>query len=267
MDKNLNQNSDEEKEKVDAHIDNGTLEEETINEQASTYQPEINHPNQPVEDQTSGNEESEDSKDKKINFDFDKSVKETKGILKDAVLRPHSLINSSRSISIETSAIILLLLSIIVGVFAYFALRGFMDNMFGGFGSLMGGSIGIDFLFKTMLSWVITFAVGYFSLYLMLRYFGNRKMEHKELLTKYVVVNIPFVLVFSVVLVFFGLVMTDLFMVMYLFSLMLFGMIHVYLFLVNVKKPKFDLFWLISAYLLVLIVMTYYLAGIDLFGF
>lgn len=272
MDKDLNQKphtGDEEK-RPDGSQE-ASNQEETINQHASTYQPEINHPHQEPVQQTEGNSsqnnQSAGSKEKKVNFDFEKSLQETKGIVKDAILRPHSLISSNRSISVETSAIILVLLSLIVGVFGYFALRNIMDNMFGGFGSLFGESIGVDFLFKTMLAWILTFAVGYFSLYFMLSYLGNHKMEHKLLLTKYVIVNIPFVLVFCLVLVFFGLLMIDYFMVMYIFSLMLFGMIHIYLFIVNVKKPKFDLFWLSSGYLFVLILVTYYLAGVELPGF
>lgn len=273
MDKDVNQrpagdaeNTPNEEEKATSN------QEETINQQASTYQPEINHPQQepvqqPAGDNVQVSNEKAGSAEKKINFDFEKSLNETKGIVKDAILRPHTLVSSNRSISIETSAIILVLLSLLVGVFAYFALRNIMENMFGGIGSLMGGSIGADFLFKTMLGWILTFAIGYFSLYIMLSYFGNRKMEHKLLLTKYVIVNIPFVFVFCLVLVFFGLLMIDYFMVMYLFSLMLFGMIHIYLFLVNVSKPKFDLFWLSSAYLFVLIIATYLLAGVEMPGF
>ena len=125
-----------------------------------------------------------------------------------------------------------------------------MENLFGGFGGLFGAEVGINFMFQTMLAWLITFAIGYFSLYVMLHWFGNRKMEHKLLLTKYAIVNIPFALVFCLVFILFGFLMIQYFIVMYVFGLMLFGMIHVYLFLVNVDKPKFDLFWLISGYLL-----------------
>ncbi|GEM_PF-5426867 len=246
-------------------------QEETVNQHASTYQPEINHPRQETAQQTEGtssqSNQNAGSKKKKVNFDYEKSLNETKGIVKDAILRPHSVVSSNRSISVETSAIILALLSLIVGVFAFFALRNIMENMLGGFGGLFGEAIGAEFLFKTMLGWIFTFAVGYFSLYFMLSYFGNRKMEHKLLLTKYVIVSIPFVLVFCLVLILFGLLMIEYFMVMYIFSLMLFGMIHIYLLIVNVKKPKFDLFWLSSGYLLVLLLVTYYLAGIELPGF
>ena len=141
-----------------------------------------------------------------------------------------------------------------------------MENLFGGFGGLFGAEVGISFMFQTMLAWLITFAIGYFSLYVMLHWFGNRKMEHKLLLTKYAIVNIPFALVFCLVFILFGFLMIQYFIVMYVFGLMLFGMIHVYLFLVNVDKPKFDLFWLISGYLLVLIVLTYLIAGIEIPG-
>src|SRR5699024_8411383 len=156
---------------------------------------------------------------------------------------------------------------VIIGVLAYFSMQNLLDNLFGGLGSLFGSSdIGISFMFQTMLGWIVTFAVGYFSLYLMLQYFGNRKMAHKELLTKYVTVIIPYVIVFCVVLILFGFLMIDYFMMMYTFSLLLFGMVHVYLFIVNAGKPKFDLFWLSTAYLFVLTVVTYLISGMDMPG-
>lgn len=270
MDKNNGQQLEGDYEKGTDEKSTASPQEQTIHQHASTCQEEIQPTHQENVQQPSNVNENQqketDSKDKKVNFNFDRSLNESKGILKDAIIKPHSVINSNRSISLETSVIIFVFLSFILGVFAYFSVKNLMDNMFGGLGSFFGSSIGIEFLFKTMFGWLVTFAVGYFTLYYMLSYFGNRKMEHKLLLTKYVTVNIPFVLVFCIVFVLFGLLAIEYFMIMYVFGLMLFGMIHIYLFLVNVKKPKFDMFWLSAGYLLVLLVATYLLTGID-FGF
>ncbi|OZU89390.1 hypothetical protein CIL03_06650 [Virgibacillus indicus] len=201
-------------------------------------------------------------KENKINFDFGKSVNETKGILKDAILRPHSVVKSNHTISIETSAIILLLLSLIIGI------CGFLFYKFGFDGLLsMFRDIGIMFLITSTLSWILTFAIGYASIYFFLAYLGNRKMSHRELLTKYVIVNIPFTLVFALVILFFGFLLVDLFVITYVFSLMLYGVIHIYLFLVHMDKPKFDLYWLMAGYLLLLTVLSYQLTGIDFASF
>lgn len=270
MDKDSNQTPpNQEEEPREDSQDPSVAQKDTVNEQASTREAEVNHyGEQPMQESSlvSSEKKSSSSEDKKINFDFEKSLNETKGILKDAILKPHTLIKSNRTISLETSAIIFVLLAVLIGIVAYFSYRSLMENLFGGFGGLFGAEVGIDFMFKTMLAWLITFAVGYFSLYFMLQFFGNRKMEHKLLLTKYAIVNIPFALVFCLVFILFGFLMVEFFIVMYVFGLMLFGMIHVYLFLVNVDKPKFDLFWLISGYLLVLIVLTYLIAGIEIPG-
>ncbi len=88
-------------------------------------------------------------------------------------------------------------------------------------------------------------------------------MEHKDLLTKYAIVNIPYVLVFCLVTLFFGLVLIDLFIVTYVFSLLLFGFIHVYLFLALMEKSRYDIFWTLAVYQLVLIAASYYLVGMD----
>lgn len=61
--------------------------------------------------------------------------------------------------------------------------------------------------------------------------------------------------------------MVDLFVVTYVFALMLYGVIHIYLYLVHMRKPKFDLYWTIAGYLLVLIVATHLLNGIDFSAF
>lgn len=259
MDKNLNPDSENNENQTEEEITDP--QEETLHQHASTTQPDIHTPHQANMEQSSNQQETKSRN--KINFDFGKSMNESKSIVKDAVFRPHSLIVSNRSISIETSVIIFVILTILVGVSAYFSVKNFMDNAFGGFGSLFGPSIGIDFLFLTMLGWLATFAIGYFSLYFMLSYFGNRKMDHQLLLTKYAIVNIPFVLVFCLIFTLFGFVLIDFFLIMYVFGLMLFGMIHIYLFLMNVDKPKYDLFWLSSGYLLVLLVATYFITGID----
>lgn len=269
MDKDNNQHPQQNPEQGSEENEGVDPQEETEREHASTYQPEIHPPGQhtiPHSDREPENQQSQggaDGEKKKVNFDFEKSLNESKGIFKDAIVKPHTLITSNRSISWETSVIIFVLLSLLVGVFAYFSMQNMMENMFGGLGSFMGAEIEIGFLFRTMLGWLATFAVGYFSIYFMLSYFGNNKMDHKLLLTKYVTVNIPFVSVFLVVFILFGFVIIELFMVMYIFALMLFGMIHIYLFLMNVKKPKYDLFWMSSAYLFVLLIATYYITGID----
>lgn len=267
MDKNNDQQLEGDYEGEREEKSTATPQQETIHQHASTYQEGIQPTHQENVQQSSDANENQqketNSKNKKINFDFDKSLNESKGILKDAIIKPNSVINSNRSISLETSVIIFVLLSIILGIFAYFSVKNLMDNMFGGLGGFLGSSVGIEFLFQTMLGWLITFALGYFSLYYMLSFFGNRKMEHKILLTKYVTVNIPFVFVFCIIFVLFGLLAIEYFMIMYVFGLMLFGMIHIYLFLANVNKPKFDLFWLSAGYLFVLLVATYLLTGID----
>lgn len=138
------------------------------------------------------NEEKKEN-NSSINFDFGESVKETKGILKDAILRPHAIVSSTRTIRMETSALILLSLSLLIGI-CYFL---FYKFGFEGMLSLFA-DVGVMFIITSILSWMITFAIGYFSLYLLLMYFGDRKMDHKELLTKYAIVNIPFTLVFFV---------------------------------------------------------------------
>ncbi|PWU69130.1 MULTISPECIES: hypothetical protein [Gracilibacillus] len=207
------------------------------------------------------NEEKKEN-NSSINFDFGESVKETKGILKDAILRPHAIVSSTRTIRMETSALILLSLSLLIGI-CYFL---FYKFGFEGMLSLFA-DVGVMFIITSILSWMITFAIGYFSLYLLLMYFGDRKMDHKELLTKYAIVNIPFTLVFCLVILFFGFLMVDLFVVTYVFALMLYGVIHIYLYLVHMRKPKFDLYWTIAGYLLVLIVATHLLNGIDFSAF
>ncbi|WP_277680146.1 hypothetical protein [Gracilibacillus dipsosauri] len=207
------------------------------------------------------NEEKKEN-NSSINFDFGESVKETKGILKDAILRPHAIVSSTRTIRMETSALILLSLSLLIGI-CYFL---FYKFGFEGMLSLFA-DVGVMFIITSILSWMITFTIGYFSLYLLLMYFGDRKMDHKELLTKYAIVNIPFTLVFCLVILFFGFLMVDLFVVTYVFALMLYGVIHIYLYLVHMRKPKFDLYWTIAGYLLVLIVATHLLNGIDFSAF
>ncbi|MHA6250516.1 hypothetical protein [Oceanobacillus sp. CAU 1775] len=270
MDKDLNQRPEDEKEPRVEEQELNTGQNDTVNEHASTQKAEFTHYEERAIDETSMENiemKTKSSDSKKINFDFEKSLDETKGIWKDAILRPHSLIKSTRTISIETSIIIFVVLSILIGVVAYFAYRGYLDAVTGGLGGLFAPDVGISFMFQTMIGWLITFAVGYFSLYFMLQFFGNNKMKHKALLTKYTLVNIPFALVFCLIFILFGFLLLDYFFVMYIFGLMLFGMIHVYLFLVNIDKPKYDLFWLISGYLLVLIILTYLVSGINIPGF
>jgi hypothetical protein len=267
MEKDNNERPQDEK-REEMHSEKVESEQqETEKQHASTYQPAVEptitnseNSGREQEEEQSGNTETQQQKTK---FNFEKSMEESKGIFKDAILKPHSVIASNRSISWETSVLIFAVLSILVGIFAYFAVGNVMDNLFGGLGSFFGGSIGIDFLFMTILGWLATFAVGYFSIYFMLSYFGGNKMEHPLLLTKYVTVNIPFVLVFLIVFILFGFVMMDWFIMMYTFALMLFGVVHIYLFLTNVKKPKYDLFWLSCIYLAVLFVATYLITGID----
>lgn len=265
MEKNNNQPPQQGPEQESDETTPVDAQEETEREHASTYQPEVQAAKPGGDEEREGEQDGSTANDikKKVNFDFEKSLGESKGIFKDAIVNPHTLITSNRSISWETSVIIFVLLSIIIGVFAYFSMQNVMENMFGGLGSFMGADIEISFIFRTMFGWLATFAVGYFSLYFILSYFGNHKMEHRLLLTKYVTVNIPFVLVFLLLFILFGFVMIDLFIIMYVFGLMLFGMIHIYLFLMNVKKAKYDLFWMSSAYLLVLLLATYYITGID----
>ncbi|GAA0428122.1 hypothetical protein GT022_20300 [Agaribacter marinus] len=198
----------------------------------------------------------------KINFDFGKSLNETKGILKDAIIRPHSVVKSNHIIGIETSILILLILSIIIGLCNFLFFKFGFDGLLS-----MFTEIGIMFLITGTLSWIITFAAGYISLYMLLKFLGNAKFSHRELLTKYAVVNIPFAAIFCLVICFFGFLMIDLFVITYVFALMLYGVIHIYLFLVHINKPKFDLYWTMAGYLLVLTVLTYMLNGIDFSSF
>ena len=201
-------------------------------------------------------------KENKINFNFGESLNETKGILKDAIIRPHSVVKSNHTVSIETSVLILVLLSLIIGLCSFVFYRFGFDSLLSRF-----MDIGIMFIIKITLSWILTFAIGYASLYIFLAYLGNRKMSHRELLTKYVIVNIPFTAVFGLVILFFGFLMVDLFVITYVFSLMLYGVIHIYLFLVHMDKPKYDLYWLMAGYLLLLTILTYQLSGIDFGAF
>ncbi|MDY7044470.1 hypothetical protein RVS70_09655 [Virgibacillus sp. M23] len=198
----------------------------------------------------------------KINFDFGKSLNETKGILKDALIRPHSVVKSNHIIGIETSILILLILSIIIGLCNFLFFKFGFDGLLS-----MFTEIGIMFLITGTLSWIITFAAGYVSLFMLLKFLGNAKFSHRELLTKYAVVNIPFAAIFCLVICFFGFLMIDLFVITYVFALMLYGVIHIYLFLVHINKPKFDLYWTMTGYLLVLTVLTYMLNGIDFSSF
>lgn len=201
-------------------------------------------------------------KQSKVNFDFKRSVEETKSIFLDALLRPHSVVASNRSIGIETSGILLALFSLLITISAFL----FYQYGFDGFLSWFA-DIGVGFFFKVFFSWLVTYAIGYFSLYLFLTYLGEAKRSHRELLTKYVVVMIPFTVIFCLVILFFGFVLVDLFVITYALSLMLYGVIHVYLFMVNMKQPKFDLFWMMAAYLLLLTVATYLVAGFDISAF
>ncbi|MCC2250968.1 hypothetical protein JUJ52_13465 [Virgibacillus sp. AGTR] len=206
-------------------------------------------------------DEPEEQKSK-INFDFGKSLNETKGILKDAIIRPHSVVKSNHIIGIETSILILLILSIIIGLCNFLFFKFGFDGLLS-----MFTEIGIMFLITGTLSWIITFAAGYVSLFMLLKFLGNAKFSHRELLTKYAVVNIPFAAIFCLVICFFGFLMIDLFVITYVFALMLYGVIHIYLFLVHINKPKFDLYWTMAGYLLVLTVLTYMLNGIDFSSF
>lgn len=214
------------------------------------------------EENNSDNSDQPKELKSKSNFDFGKSINETKGILKDAIIRPHSVVKSNHIIGIETSAMILLILSIIIGICNFIFFKFGFDGLLS-----MFTEIGIMFLITGTFSWIITFAIGYFSLYALLTFFGDAKLSHRELLTKYVVVNIPFAAVFCLVILFFGFLLIDLFVITYVFALMLYGVIHIYLFLVHVKKPKFDLYWTMAGYLLVLTIVTYYLNGIDFGSF
>ncbi|WP_087973859.1 hypothetical protein [Oceanobacillus rekensis] len=201
-------------------------------------------------------------KDNKINFNFGKILNEAKGILKDAVIRPHSVVNSNHTVSIETSVLILVLLSLIIGLCSFLFYKFGFDSLLS-----MFMDIGIIFVITNTLSWIVTFAIGYASLYIFLAYLGNRKMSHRELLTKYAIVNIPFTVIFGLVILFFGFLMVDLFVITYVFALMLYGVIHIYLFLAHMDKPKYDLYWLMAGYLLLLTVLTYQLNGIDFGAF
>ncbi|MFD1414892.1 hypothetical protein [Oceanobacillus jeddahense] len=230
-----------------------------------TQQPgsETNEVNTPTQQQAEGlNETNQEEKTKNSQFDFQESFNEIKGIALDAVLRPNTLIHSSRAIKVETSLIIFALLAVLVSVCHYLFYRYGFDGLF-----YFLGDINFTFVLKTFVSWLITFAIGYFSLYILLKQFGNKTMEHKDLLTKYVIVNIPFVLVFCLVTLFFGFVLIDLFIVTYVFSLLLFGFIHIYLFLALMEKSRYDVFWTLTAYQLVLIIASYFLVGVDFGAF
>ncbi|GGP15612.1 hypothetical protein [Oceanobacillus neutriphilus] len=211
------------------------------------------------EAQASATAAEQPKKEKSSQFDFQESFNETKEIALGAILRPSALIHSSRAIKVETSVIIFALLAILVSVCHYL----FYKYGFDGALSFLS-NINFTFFLKTFVSWILTFAIGYFSLYILLKHFGNRTMEHKDLLTKYAIVNVPYVLVFCLVTLFIGLVLVDLFMVTYVFSLLLFGFIHVYLFLALMEKSRFDIFWTLAVYQLVLIVASYYLVGVEL---
>ncbi|SFL90978.1 hypothetical protein SAMN04487943_10551 [Gracilibacillus orientalis] len=230
-------------------MENGNnLEEENVVENSET--------------KASNEESGEEKKKSSTNFDFGESMKETKGILKEAILRPHNIVSSNRSIKLETSVLILLFLSFLIGICSFIFYKYAFDGML----SFLE-DVGFLFILSTIFSWIITFAIGYLSVYLLLMYFGNRKMEHKELLTKYAIVNIPFALVFCLVILLFGFLMIDLFVITYVFALMLYGMLHIYLYLVNMDKPKLDLYWTMTVYLLFLIVVTYLLNGLDFTSF
>ncbi len=216
-----------------------------------------------TEEVVSVSTEKKKKKSSSININFGESVKETKGILKDAILRPHAIVSSSsKTIRIETSALILLSLSLLIGICTFLFYKFGFDGLLS-----MFSDVGVMFMITSIFSWIITFAIGYFSVYLLLRYAGNRQMDHKELLTKYAIINIPFALVFCLVILFFGFLMVDLFVITYVFALMLYGVLHIYLYLVHMKEARFDLYWTIAGYLLLLIIATYLLNGFDMSTF
>ncbi|MEJ8764372.1 hypothetical protein WKU33_00605 [Oceanobacillus sp. HCA-5259] len=117
MDKNNGQQLEGDYEKGTDEKSTASPQEQTIHQHASTCQEEIQPTHQENVQQPSNVNENQqketDSKDKKVNFNFDRSLNESKGILKDAIIKPHSVINSNRSISLETSVIIFVLLSFI----------------------------------------------------------------------------------------------------------------------------------------------------------
>ncbi|MDX8047176.1 hypothetical protein SH601_14385 [Gracilibacillus sp. S3-1-1] len=205
---------------------------------------------------------AKEEKKSAMNAAFKKSVKETQSILLDSILRPHAVISSNRAISMQTSGLILVVLSLLIGICTFLFYRFGFEGLLSYF-----STVSFTLIFSTALSWIITFAVGYFSLYLFLLYAGNKKMEHKQLLTHYAIVNIPFAIIFCLVTLFFGFLLVDLFVLTYLFSIMLYGVLHIYLFMVHMEKPKFDLYWTIAAYLLILIAATYLLNGFDMTNF
>ncbi|GAB2567785.1 hypothetical protein [Gracilibacillus alcaliphilus] len=232
--------------------------QQTVNEETTDRKEQ-------TEKNTAGQEgqQADGQEKKKIgNFDFAESMKEAQGIALDAVLRPHKVVASNRSIKIETSGIILAVLALLISISSFLFYKYGFDGLLSYF-----EDVGFTFALKTFFAWIITFAVGYFSIYLLLKHFGNRDMAHKELLTKYAIVSIPFALVFCLVILFFGFVMVDLFVITYVFALMLYGLMHIYLFLVHMRKSKFDLYWTMMGYLLFLIVVTYLLNGMDFSSF
>ncbi|WP_066196178.1 hypothetical protein [Gracilibacillus timonensis] len=210
-------------------------------------------------EQEGGEEQKQASKESNsLNFDFAASMKETKGIALDAIIRPHKVVSSGQSVRLETSGLILLVLALLISICSFLFYRFGFDGLLSFF-----EDVGFVFVLTTFFSWVITFVIGYLSVYLLLRYFGDRMMDHKQLLTQYAIVNVPFALVFCLVILFFGFLMVDLFVITYVFALMLYGLLHIYLFVVNMKQPKYDLYWTMTGYLLFLIVVSYLLTGID----
>ncbi|GEN88514.1 hypothetical protein [Oceanobacillus sojae] len=244
-------------EKVNEEIDQAEVFNEGAPDQAETNDIHADQ-SQQGEAQSSATVTEQPKKEKTSQFDFQESFSETKGIALGAILRPGALIHSSRAIKVETSVIIFALLAVLISVCHYLFYKYGFDGALSYF-----SDINFTFFLKTFVSWLITFAIGYFSLYILLKHFGNRSMEHKDLLTKYAIVNIPYVLVFCLVTLFFGLVLIDLFIVTYVFSLLLFGFIHVYLFLALMEKSRYDIFWTLAVYQLVLIAASYYLVGMD----
>ncbi|MCT1905395.1 hypothetical protein [Oceanobacillus sojae] len=245
-------------EKVNEETGQTEIPDQDAPDQAETNNIQTDQ-SQQGEAQTSATAAEQPKKEKSSQFDFQESFNETKEIALGAILRPSALIHSSRAIKVKTSVIIFALLAILVSVCHYL----FYKYGFDGLLSYLS-DISFTFFLKTFVSWILTFAIGYFSLYILLKHFGNRTMEHKDLLTKYAIVNIPYVLVFCLVTLFIGLVLVDLFVVTYVFSLLLFGFIHVYLFIALMEKSRFDIFWTLAVYQLVLIVASYYLVGVEL---
>lgn len=248
-------------EKVNEEFEQMEIPDEDAPDQTETNDIHVDQ-SQQGEAQSSATATEQPKKEKSSQFDFQESFNETKGIALDAILRPGALIHSSRAIRVETSVIIFVLLAVLVSVCHYLFYKYGFDGVFS-----YSSDVNFTFVLKTFVSWLITFAIGYFSLYILLKQFGNRSMEHKDLLTKYAIVNIPYVLVFCLVTLFFGLVLIDLFIVTYVFSLLLFGFIHVYLFLALMEKSRYDIFWTLAVYQLVLIAASYYLVGMDFGGF